>query len=84
MEAGALGLYPDEWGAPPFDPTNERVRANLSRSHSRAETVPLTSKKLSKFCENLRELGYKLDMCCIDKTNSTELDEAIRYVQVVW
>lgn len=37
--------------------------------------------KLSKFCEKARELEYRLawsDTCCIDKTNNTELDEAIR------
>ncbi|KAG2130756.1 heterokaryon incompatibility protein-domain-containing protein, partial [Suillus clintonianus] len=37
--------------------------------------------KLSRFCEKARELGCRLawsDTCCIDKTNSTELDEAIR------
>lgn len=39
------------------------------------------SQKLSKFCEKAREMGYRLawsDTCCIDKTSSTELDEAIR------
>lgn len=38
-------------------------------------------RKLSKFCEKAREMGYTLawsDTCCIDKTNSAELDEAIR------
>ncbi|KAJ8595658.1 hypothetical protein M405DRAFT_727638, partial [Rhizopogon salebrosus TDB-379] len=38
-------------------------------------------RKLSKFCEKARAMGYKLawsDTCCIDKTNSAQLDEAIR------
>jgi hypothetical protein len=38
-------------------------------------------RKLSKFCEKARAMGYKLawsDTCCIDKTNSAQLNEAIR------
>ncbi|OAX33521.1 hypothetical protein K503DRAFT_725736 [Rhizopogon vinicolor AM-OR11-026] len=37
--------------------------------------------KLMKFLDKAAELGYKLawsDTCCIDKTSSAELDEAIR------
>ncbi|KAG1768553.1 hypothetical protein EDD22DRAFT_872376 [Suillus occidentalis] len=155
----ALELYPDEWGAPPFDPTNEKEVLQLfdyyvtnhmpthllyigdseMRIVGRGELSKLfkprlpygdelnqiqSSKdairelvkpalkyaifshrwlregeptfqdirhgrecgkdgfqKLSKFCEKARELGCLLvwsDTCCIDKTNSTELDEAIR------
>ena len=36
--------------------------------------------KLVRLCETARSLGYKLvwsDTCCIDKTNTTELSEAI-------
>ena len=36
--------------------------------------------KLVQLCETARKLGYKLvwsDTCCIDKTNTTELSEAI-------
>ncbi|KAF8552362.1 hypothetical protein OG21DRAFT_1376396, partial [Imleria badia] len=36
--------------------------------------------KLAQFCETSRKLGHELawvDSCCIDKTNATELGEAI-------
>ncbi|KAG0694766.1 hypothetical protein DFH29DRAFT_307286 [Suillus ampliporus] len=159
IEEGTLELYPDEWGAPPFDPTNEREilqlfdhyvtnhmpahllyigdsemrivgRGELSKLikpkmpepgelgkiQSRQDAIRELVKpvleyanfshrwlregeptfqdisegrecggggfhKLSRFCEKARELGYRLawsDTCCIDKTSSTELDEAIR------
>jgi len=158
-EEDTLELYPDEWGAPPFDPTNEKEvmqlfdfyvtnhmpthliyignekmmivrRGELSRLfkprvpngselnkirsskdvirelvkpvlkyaifshrwlregeptlqdiHHGRECGKDGFQKLSKFCEKARELGYQLawsDTCCIDKTNNTELDEAIR------
>ncbi|KAG1720930.1 heterokaryon incompatibility protein-domain-containing protein [Suillus lakei] len=157
IEEAALELYPDEWGAPLFDPTNEKEVLQLfdhyvtnhmpthliyigdseMRIVGRGELNKLFKprmpnagdkiqssqdairelvkpalkyaifshrwlregeptfqdirhkrecgkdgfQKLSKFCEKARDLGYRLawsDTCCIDKTNSTELDEAIR------
>ena len=42
--------------------------------------------KLVQFCETARRLGYKLvwsDTCCIDKTNTAELSEAI-YAMFKW
>jgi hypothetical protein len=43
-------------------------------------------KKLAQFCKTSSELGHKLawvDTCCIDKTNATELSEAI-HVMYKW
>ncbi|OAX36484.1 HET-domain-containing protein [Rhizopogon vinicolor AM-OR11-026] len=160
VEDGTLELYPDEWGASSFDPTNERKVLDLfdhyvanhmpahliylgpgsqrrivgreelatfikPRTPQNGEIAKIKSRqdairelvkpaldyaifshrwcregeptfddirngreydndgfqKLSKFCEKAREMGYKLawsDTCCIDKTSSVELDEAIR------
>lgn len=46
--------------------------------HRNFKTAGLT--KLVRLCETARSLGYRLvwsDTCCIDKTNATELSEAI-------
>ncbi|KIJ63844.1 hypothetical protein HYDPIDRAFT_29194 [Hydnomerulius pinastri MD-312] len=54
---------------------------SLQTFSSRAAKTMAGYKKLLKFCEKAQEFGCSLawaDTCCIDKTSSSELDEAIR------
>ncbi|KAF9224475.1 hypothetical protein BS17DRAFT_76584 [Gyrodon lividus] len=60
-----------------FDDAEEPTLQNFS---SRATKTLIGYKKLLMFCEKAQEYGCSLawtDTCCIDKTSSSELDEAI-------
>ncbi|KAG0698094.1 heterokaryon incompatibility protein-domain-containing protein [Suillus ampliporus] len=55
------------------EPTYDEMKAGTAEGHGYA--------KLENFCEKAREYGMEFawsDTCCIDKNNSTELDESIR------
>ncbi|KAN0084025.1 Heterokaryon incompatibility protein (HET) domain containing protein [Tylopilus felleus] len=61
------------WDAIAGEPTFQDVSGRRRRYAAR-------SNKLAQFCKTAKDMGFKLvwvDTCCIDKTNASELSEAI-------
>ncbi|OJT03675.1 Vegetative incompatibility protein HET-E-1 [Trametes pubescens] len=62
----------------PQEPTFQKLSSIISAPDPLPDAFPFL--KLYRFCEAARKAQYKLvwaDMCCIDKTSSAELSEAI-------
>lgn len=63
------------------EPSYQEISASVSPTLGRQRNIKSAGlAKLVRLCETARKLGYKLvwsDTCCIDKTNTAELSEAI-------
>ena len=70
----------DPWGEQTFQDVRESQRAHAGTQDS---VLPVLSEKVRRFCEIARSNGYEygwVDSCCIDKTSSSELSEAINSI----
>ena len=79
--AGGYAILSHTWGTPAEEQTFQELRAIDARCKvSNENPLDLVSHKIRRCCFLARERGFDwvwIDTCCIDKTSSVELSEAI-------